>query len=281
MKRAGRALLGRRHARQAAIAALLAGIVSGCSLPGGQVAPAATASAGPAATAALGGILAGSTAVEIKTNGDQLLAGRLFGDGPVGVVVAHGNRPDSAQSGMYRLAAALADGGYRVLTFNFRGFCPSNPAAGCSDGMAWTGGMHQDVEAAVAYVRQSGADTVFVVGSSLGGTATLYAAAQPDAQIAGVVAVSAPQMPGGGSGAPSVTPDVLAAIDVPKLFIVGGSDGTYTRDAEAMFEAATEPKQLEVFPDTSQHGEDLVGGFQRGLVEQTTDLILGFIADNA
>lgn len=238
-----------------------------------------TASAS-SATAGVEVLLAGSQVVEIESAGGRMLAGRIFGDGQVGVVLAHGNRPELGQTGMYELAAALAAAEYRVLTFNFRGFCPSIPNGGCSDGVFVTSALHLDVEAAVAHLRRQGVDTVFVVGSSLGGTAALYAAAQPDIGLAGVVAVSAPQLPGSGVGPPSLTPEVLATIRAPKLFIVGQSDRRYAEDAAAMFAAAAEPKQLETIRGTAAHGEEMLGGFQHTVVERTTELILDFLAEH-
>jgi len=182
---------------------------------------------------------------------------------------------------MYELATKLADAGYSVLTFNFQGFCPAGETAGCSDGLLVAAGLHRDVGAAVDFMRARGTETVFLVGSSLGGTNVLYAAAQPNFEVAGVVAISAPQFPSSGAGPPSLTPDVLQAIDEPKLFIVGENDPGWAADSPAMYEAAAGPKQLEVVPRTNAHGEEMLSGFQDSVINRTTDLILEFLAANS
>ena len=57
------------------------------------------------------------------------LTGRVFGEGSIGVVLAHMGRPGDMQADFYPLARALAERGYLALTYNRRGVC----------GPVWTG----------------------------------------------------------------------------------------------------------------------------------------------
>ena len=76
------------------------------------------------------------------------LDGRLFGpdEGSAGVVLAHMFPSD--QSAWFAFADRLGQRGYRVLTFNFRGYCPGGDA-GCSQGEKSIPAIWQDVEGAI------------------------------------------------------------------------------------------------------------------------------------
>lgn len=264
--------------RSAGAIILLVTVLASCMPPADSSGSAPSVEIAPSAA----GMLTGSEEVEIDPDG-RTVVGRLFGSGDVGVVLAHGNRPSLAQAGMYELAAKLADAGYTVLTFNFRSFCPpvEGLAAGCSEGLFVLGTLHRDVIGAVGFLRERGIETVLVVGSSLGATNALYAAAQPDVELAGVVAVSAVQFPTAGEGPPALTPGVMQQIEEPTLFIVGESDAQWADDSPAIYELANEPKKLEVIAATGAHGEDMLGGFQEAVVDDTTELILDFLAANS
>ena len=87
---------------------------------------------------------AGSTAITFPSSDGVRLAGRLFGpdDAHAGVVLAHMYPSD--QSAWFDFADRLADRGYRVLTFDFRGYCPGG-TAGCSEGEKQISAIWQDV----------------------------------------------------------------------------------------------------------------------------------------
>src|SRR5262245_39868702 len=74
-----------------------------------------------------------STAVTFPSADGVALAGRLFGPdtATTGVVLAHMLPAD--QSSWFDFADRLGGSGYRVLTFDFRGYCPGG-VAGCSEG---------------------------------------------------------------------------------------------------------------------------------------------------
>lgn len=218
------------------------------------------------------------------------LIGRLWGDGDVGVVLAHGFSEVSGQDDWLPWPGILSEEGYTVLTFNFRGFCSED---GCSSGGIQLGNNWKDVLAAMDFLSSQGVERVFLVGASMGGIAVMRAARDPRVEVAGVVSLSTPQFPAeyysGESEANDITPGRLRAIDEPKLF-VAGDDNTqqvlggefirFAEEAERMFEAAAEPKDL-LIVDSPFHSSELVTVAEDGVVDQTRKAILRFLSENA
>src|SRR6266508_4432081 len=134
--------------------------------------------------------IAASTAVSFRSPDGVKLAGRVFGDGQVGVVLAHMFPAD--QTSWWAFARLLAPKGFTVLTFDFRGYCPGG-VSGCSEGQRDVAAMWQDVLGAVDFMMARGLVRVMLVGASMGGTASLIAAAQTDVPVVAIVALSAPQ----------------------------------------------------------------------------------------
>ena len=122
-----------------------------------------------------------SEAVTFTTEDGIELKGRLFGQGQTGVVLAHMYPAD--QRNWWAFAQVLAESGYMALAFDFRGYGDSggDKDAKLSD---------RDVEAGLEFLRSQGASTVFLMGASMGGTASLKVAAREG--VTGVVSLSAP-----------------------------------------------------------------------------------------
>jgi esterase/lipase len=215
--------------------------------------------------------IAASTAVSFRSSDGLKLAGRVFGDGRVGVVLAHMFPAD--QTSWWAFARVLAPRGFTVLTFDFRGYCPGG-VAGCSEGQRDVAAMWQDVLGAVDFMMARGIVRVMLVGASIGGTASLIAAAQPGVQVVAIVALSAPQSFEG------LTADrtVLGSVTAAKLFVAGNADPTgAATSAEAMFEESAPPKKVEIVT-SSDHGTDLLTGNQSGRVQT---LIMGYLEQHA
>ncbi len=206
---------------------------------------------------------AGSTAVafpapnETDAAGDDtkgvVLQGRVFGSGPVGVILAHMRPAD--QTAWFPFATRLAaTGKFTVLTFDFRGF-------GKSNGEKEFDQLDTDLAAAYRYVsEQLGVRTIFLVGASMGGTASLVEAGR--LPVAGVVSISSP--------AQFETLDALRAVQsgvIPRLFIASEDDVPAARSQEQLWANAADPKERQVYPG-SAHGTDLFQGDQRFEVEQ-------------
>jgi len=215
--------------------------------------------------------IAGSTAVSFRSPDGVKLAGRVFGDGQVGVVLAHMFPAD--QTSWWAFARVLAQNGFTVLTFDFRGYCRGG-VAGCSEGQRDVAAMWQDVLGAVDFMMARGLVRVMLVGASMGGTASLIAAAQPGVPVVAIVALSAPQSFEGLTADPTVLGNVTAA----KLFVAGNSDPTGAATAaQAMYDQSPPPKQVEIFT-SSDHGTDLLTGNQSGRVQT---LIMGYLEQHS
>jgi uncharacterized protein len=198
----------------------------------------------------------GSEAVSFDAPDGVALEGRLFGDGSVGVVLSH-MRP-SDQTSWWDFAQELADEGYLVLTYDFRGFCPGG-VAGCSEGEKDLGEIWRDVVGAVGLIRSRGADRVVLIGASMGGTASLLAASEDRVAADVVVTLSAPASFEG----MDLTPDVLTKVTAAKLFLAGNGDGSAPEDAQSLYAGSPPPKRVEVIT-TDDHGTDILDGNQSG-----------------
>lgn len=162
----------------------------------------------------------------------------VYGTGARGVVLAHGGRFDKASWELQ--ARAFAQAGFRVLAFDFRGYGQSR--GGAADGRRF------DVLAAVRYLRQAGAQTVAVVGASMGGDAAAEAAELAPREIDRIVLVA--------SGAYKT----LKQMRGRKLFILcrddvqGDERKLRLPSIRAQYEQASAPKEL-VLLDCSAHAQ--------------------------
>ena len=161
----------------------------------------------------------GAQAVTIDAPGGRLDAVEM-GDGPVGVVLAHG--ASTTKELWYPLMPALANKGMHVVAFDF---------GSDRDG---------DVRAAMSYLQDAGAKKIVLIGSSLGGANVLDVASHDP--VAAVVTFSV-----GESGTWS--------IDEPGLYIASEGDGG-TADAARALADRFGGKALVV--DGSTHGADLL-----------------------
>ncbi len=244
--------------------------------------------------------------VEFAADGGPTLRGRVWSEGRIGVVLAHGFSTETGQDDWNRFAEYLAGLGYGVMTFDFRGFCDGRvagaqpkPGGGCSEGPRQLGENWRDATAAVEYLRSRGSERIFIVGASMGGLAAFRAADEAALDLAGIVSLATPQYPSIyytiETPPDDVTPERLQRIAPPKLFVAGADDVQlppepllrsgveavrFAEDASAMFEASPEPRQLEIV-DSSSHGSSLVTGATPDVLEHTRQLIVAFIEEHA
>lgn len=215
--------------------------------------------------------LAASEAVSFSSADGVKLDGRLFGDGPVGVVLSHMLPAD--QTSWWDFARKLSEGGYMALAFDFRGFCPGGDA-GCSEGDKDIGAMWQDVVGAIGLLRSEGATQVMLVGASMGGTASLVAAAQDGVEVSVVVTLSAPV----GIDGLAADANLLTRITAAKLFIAGTGDRFGAAEAaQRLYAQSPLPKRV-VIVTSNDHGTDLLTGNQSGRVQT---LILGYLDERS
>jgi pimeloyl-ACP methyl ester carboxylesterase len=252
---------------------LLAGIVSalmavGCTDPAepGQpptATPSPTVQPSPSADPTPG------RPVTFAASDGVRIAGRVFGAGRVGVVLGH--QIDGDQRDWWDFALRLADEGYAALSINFRGYCPQD-GAGCS-GDGGTANAWRDLLAGVGVLRRRGVENVVFIGASMGGTASLVAAAQARPAVAGVTTLSAPTDCCG----MDADATVVESIDAPLLSIAGRFDGDAPQSARRFARWAGSSGESVILA-SGEHGTDLIGGLATPQVERrTTDLILEFL----
>jgi pimeloyl-ACP methyl ester carboxylesterase len=205
------------------------------------------------------GSIEGSREITFESSDGVTLAGRLFGpdEGTAGVVLAHMYPSD--QSAWFSFADRLARRGYRVLTFNFRGYCPGADA-GCSEGEKTVPGIWQDVEGAIVALRGEGATRIGLVGASMGGTASLIAASRDGEDVDAVVTLSAPI----GFEGLEANAEVLAQVSAAKLFLAGHEDVGAAGAVDTLYAETLQPKRP-VILTTGDHGTDILTGNQAGI----------------
>lgn len=182
-----------------------------------------------------------------------VLHGRVFGSGPTGVILAHMRPAD--QTSWFPFATLLAaTGRFTVLTFDFRGF-------GDSTGEKEFDRLDTDLAAAYRYMaEQIGATKIFLVGASMGGTASLAVGGRLGA--AGIVSISSP--------AQFQSLDALGAVGAiaaPKLFVASEDDVPAARSEEQFWAGALDPKEQEIY-EGDAHGTNLFEGPHRAELEQ-------------
>ena len=206
-----------------------------------------------ASSASLSAAVAVSTPITFQTEDGVELSGRLFGpeDAGAGVVLAHSLSTD--QQAWYLFAERLAGHGLRVLTFDFRGYCPGGDG-GCSQGTKQIDASPKDLQAAVDRLRADGVERVGVAGASMGGTAALLVAGSDPRGIPAVVSLSAPQVLSG----LAVSPEVLQKVTGAKLYIAGLGDPAGAADAaDAMAALSPQPVREEIVT-ADAHGTALL-----------------------
>jgi uncharacterized protein len=211
------------------------------------------------------GSTAGSREITFESSDGVTLAGRLFGpdEGTAGVVLAHMFPSD--QSAWFFFANRLGRRGYRVLTFNFRGYCPGGDA-GCSEGEKDVAAIWQDVEGAIQALRNEGATRIGLVGASMGGTASLVVASEQGSDVDALITLSAPTgFEGLEAGA-----DVLAQVTAAKLFMAGHEDAEAVQAVDTFYAQTLQPKRP-VILTTGDHGTDILTGNQAGIA--STEMI--------
>ena len=192
--------------------------------------------------------------VRFRTEDSEDLWGSIFGDGEIAVILSHMRGRN--QTSWFPFARLASTSGYKVMTFDFRGY-------GKSTGTRDTR-MDRDLEAAVAYVRAKGAKQVILIGASMGGTAAIEIAAEIDVQ--GVAALSPPTSFGRINALGAVS-----SMLIPLLLIVAENDPPFTSSAREIVTAAAATQFLEL--PGQEHGTNLYSAH----IDQVSGILLTFI----
>jgi uncharacterized protein len=206
--------------------------------------------------------------VRIPVDGFTLQGEAQLVDGAPAVVVCHphpafGGRMDNPL--VVALADACAAGGFSTLRFNFRGLDGSEgiPTGGLAE--------HEDVAAAIAWMRARGAPHVALVGYSFG--ALMAARALADgAEVAAFAAVGFPTTILG--HAPDRVAVVERALDrrVPWLFLAGDADQFCELDRVGAWAVGRSWMQNDVLPG---RGHFFAGDDERSVC----DRVAGFLRE--
>lgn len=184
------------------------------------------------------GMLSGGQPAKFGPDAD--LSGVVLGSGRVGLVLAHQVESDHCQWGPYALEQVKA--GYRVMLFDFAGHGESDTSTTAND---------DAVVAAAGYLRSHGAQSVVLIGASMGGTAVLAAATKITPAVAGVISLSGPAVYGDVS-ALSAVPQLA----VPVLYAACDLDAPFGDAAAAMYAATPQSvsRTLAVQQTCTHHG---------------------------
>jgi pimeloyl-ACP methyl ester carboxylesterase len=205
----------------------------------------------------------GPWTVAFDTADGITLAGTLFGTGPNTVVLSHMYLDD--QSDWHPFARTLEAQGFRVLTFNFRGY-------GNSGGERDIASAPTDLEAALTFLRSHEDGPTVLIGAGVGGMASIHVAAQ-DTAISGLAVISAPQQ---FEGLEVVDSD-LSALALPSLWL--GTRNDLTHQVETLYEMVPAGnKEIWIYEGSSLHGTFILGGadgsdMERRLLEFTSRVL--------
>ena len=185
------------------------------------------------------------------------LSGRLFGEGRNAVVLAHMYPAD--QDSWRAFAGELAERGYLVLTFDFRGY-------GDSEGSKEIDKIDLDVEGALDFLEERRIQDVFLVGASMGATASLKVASRRS--VSGVISLSGPVSFRGID-----LREDMDRIDEPKLFLASEGDSVAVQSLEILSAGTPDPKEA-ITLSGDAHGTDMFKGAEG---QRVKDAILEFL----
>jgi dienelactone hydrolase len=210
------------------------------------------------------------TPVRFAATDGVRIAGSLFGSGRLGVVLGHGS--DGSQQDWWVFAQTLARDHFAALAIDFRGYCPGG-AAGCSqDGS--TADAWKDMLGGARYLEAQGARKVVLMGSSMGATASIVAAAHPFTGVAGVVSLSGSSLCCG----MVANQAVIERIHVPMLLVVGRLDEGFVSSTRTWGRWAGSAADTAIL-GSGEHGVDLLRFAPPNIRERVSDLILGFLRE--
>lgn len=200
----------------------------------------------------------GHQEVEFAATDGEVVSGRLFGAGEVGVVLSHMGRSGDGPDDWQAFAESLADDGFRALTYRERG----------NYGEIWN-----DVLGGVEYLRGQGATTIVAAGASIGAMSSLYAAGEPDSGINAVLWLAGVL---NSSGYHFQESDV-AGLGCPML-IVSGDEDSYGAgpDAERLHEWTAGFSELLMLP-SRYHGTDILTEEEPEISRQLSRAMADFV----
>ncbi len=181
--------------------------------------------------------------VSFNTENDILLSGHVFGEGNTVVILSHMDTGD--QSNWWPFARTLRDKGYKVLTYDFRGFRDSS-------GEVALDSSYEDLNAAVDYFVDQNVSQIVLIGAGIGGTASLRVASH--SAVVGVVTLSSSPI----VGTLNVV-DNIPAIKASKMFLAAEEDTFNVRSMDVFLQMSGDPKERHILKGSEKGTNMLLG----------------------
>ncbi|MCY4617962.1 MAG: alpha/beta hydrolase [Chloroflexi bacterium] len=184
-----------------------------------------------------------------------------------------------------KFAERLVEEGYRVLRWDFR--CHgATPCAYSKRQIEDVPDIYMEWDAAIDYAIEEGAEQIFGIGVSMGGTSLMQVAAYRT-EFTAVSAISSPNIfpnkaPKDSDRASEDGFDKLdglanvADIQVPKLYMVGARNQCSYWQSNRYFKRAGEPVRLVIF-ETDLHGTEILDDEEIG--PDAVQEVVDFLAD--
>ncbi len=249
------------------LALVLLGGCSSTSEPAGTPLPTDIPQPSPTPTIELIEPVAEEVTFERGDEPGMLLYGTLYGENTVGIILTHHIVTWMDRSFWLPLDRTLAAHGYMVLAYDVEGF-------GESPGRHGGVYVQRSLNAAIAFMREQGAEQLILIGEGIGGAITVDVAANDEnGDIVGMVVLAAPRE--SRDGTVEATNQELSGLTIPSLWITGTEDD-YTSETEAMYEEVTGPDaELQIYPGTVRESAPLLEHTE--LEPDVQQLVLDFV----
>ncbi len=201
----------------------------------------------------------GPWAIPVDTRDGITLSATVYGMGTEAIILAP--MYTGQQAGWAPFATAAAEAGYRVITFDFRGFGQSGGEVDLSQAVI-------DLGAIVDFAQNTGFSVSAIAGAGEGGTAALqYTIANGNIPRLIIMSSSYEYVD------LSLAPEALSSIAVPTLWIAARQDMQH--DVIDMSERVTgELTEIWIYEESSLHGTYLLEGL---LSEDVQSRLLAFL----
>lgn len=177
--------------------------------------------------------------IGFKTEDGININGNIFGNFKKLAVLSHMFPSD--QKSWFGFAEFLNENKIAALTYDFRGY-------GKSQGNKDIANIYKDLGAALKFLNQYDLSEIYLIGASMGGTASIIIAAKQDINISKLITISAPDEFQNLSAK-----DAIKNIRCPKLFIASKSDDYAFQSMNFFYDNSSEPKEKLVLSGKS-HG---------------------------
>ncbi len=166
------------------------------------------------------------------TAGSVTLSGTLYGHGTTALILS--NQVENMSSEWGDVPMQFASRGFAVLTYQYRDTTDDTTRLA-------------DLQAAITFMQQQGAQKIVLMGASIGGLVTAMVAAQ--AHVQAIVLLSAPYA----YNTILLTATLAKQITAP-AFIIESDEDEFVPDAQKIYGWLTVPKTLKIYPDDDSHG---------------------------